>query len=206
MFDPTRFRQAATSLCHGKTSRRHPVTTACHATPELCHGVTEVRCTITTPRNGVTLLCQKETTLCHAKTMLCHHATMRRHGVTGRCHNATRPCHTESIASATYLATDRHLGRVSSRRNVNNLFLLTPFIPTPSGHPHAGGDIIDAGGLYDSEHGPSPRGWGHQRFERVGLGFGRAIPTRVGTSETAPIRPSVTAGHPHAGGDIEWSG
>ena len=51
--------------------------------------------------------------------------------------------------------------------------------------------------------GPSPRGWGNPRHHPRTADRGRAIPTRVGKSP-AGKRPSIaSAGHPHAGGEIQ---
>ena len=78
--------------------------------------------------------------------------------------------------------------------------------PPPSGsapgHPHAGGDILATSKKTSIEDGPSPRGWGHHGHAFLVFVFGRAIPTRVGTSCTGVQRSWFIPGHPHAGGDI----
>ena len=72
----------------------------------------------------------------------------------------------------------------------------------PSGHPHAGGEIIgiiNESGLYA---GPSPRGWGNRGAYGGGGRIGRAIPTRVGKSSPPDPGGGSGTGHPHAGGEI----
>ena len=50
--------------------------------------------------------------------------------------------------------------------------------------------------------GPSPRGWGNLRRAVNCLAVERAIPTRVGKSLAMSLPGRLTAGHPHAGGEI----
>ena len=71
-----------------------------------------------------------------------------------------------------------------------------------AGHPHAGGEIAHRSVTPYSPYGPSPRGWGNQVFP-VGREFHRrAIPTRVGKSSGLLSNAALSAGHPHAGGEI----
>ena len=49
--------------------------------------------------------------------------------------------------------------------------------------------------------GPSPRGWGILTAKLFQMLDGRTIPTRVGNTSGCPLRRSMSADHPHAGGE-----
>ena len=74
---------------------------------------------------------------------------------------------------------------------------------SPSGHPHAGGEIRS--NLYRgiTTAGPSPRGWGNLGGRAENRRSQRAIPTRVGKSFSSSSRARRGSGHPHAGGEIQ---
>ncbi len=74
--------------------------------------------------------------------------------------------------------------------------------PFSSGHPHAGGEIMQKKHADFVPIGPSPRGWGNLSFERSEVNRWRAIPTRVGKSAFRADKTRPRPGHPHAGGEI----
>ncbi len=74
-----------------------------------------------------------------------------------------------------------------------------------AGHPHAGGEIREAGVYVAHCCGPSPRGWGNPDPDDQHASARRAIPTRVGKSGDGEESAPGTTGHPHAGGEIAWS-
>jgi len=71
-----------------------------------------------------------------------------------------------------------------------------------TGHPHAGGEIVGVAFARRRVSGPSPRGWGNLGVCCVPAFFARAIPTRVGKSIGGDGDGRNSAGHPHAGGEI----
>ena len=75
-------------------------------------------------------------------------------------------------------------------------------IPKSTGHPHAGGEILERPWPVERVTGPSPRGWGNQEVIGFYINRTRAIPTRVGKSSVTRIGASPASGHPHAGGEI----
>ena len=70
-------------------------------------------------------------------------------------------------------------------------------IPTRVGKSEGPAGAVVQGG------GPSPRGWGNRSTAGGAARRTRAIPTRVGKSVIGVLRPPRSAGHPHAGGEIQ---
>ncbi len=71
-----------------------------------------------------------------------------------------------------------------------------------SGHPHAGGEIVETPQETQLILGPSPRGWGNPNRAILVRCVVRAIPTRVGKSRSRCPPHRKSSGHPHAGGEI----
>ena len=74
-----------------------------------------------------------------------------------------------------------------------------------SGHPHVGGEIAQFVFAFRCQSGPSPRGWGNQTSDEAIKESLRAIPTWVGKSHFKPAHRNESTGHPHVGGEIDWS-
>ena len=72
-------------------------------------------------------------------------------------------------------------------------------------HPHAGGENSTAFARLVRLVGPSPRGWGEQGGIQIEQWQPRTIPTRVGRTPQPKRTLTMTADHPHAGGE-NWVG
>ena len=68
-------------------------------------------------------------------------------------------------------------------------------------HPHAGGENRPGIGRSMPRGGPSPRGWGKQRYPLPLSSLMRTIPTRVGKTPACSPVGSSSPDHPHAGGE-----
>ena len=74
-------------------------------------------------------------------------------------------------------------------------------------HPHACGDFGGKDYLYTTEDGTPPRVWGLLQDINLLSEIDRYTPTRVGTSCSRPMLPSLPPVHPHACGDfadVRW--
>ncbi|KAF0093301.1 MAG: hypothetical protein E1N59_2993 [Puniceicoccaceae bacterium 5H] len=71
-------------------------------------------------------------------------------------------------------------------------------------HPHAGGEYNTASSGHRSKSGPSPRGWGILLRCAQQLYLRRSIPTRVGNTACLASAASMSAVHPHAGGEYQF--
>ena len=69
------------------------------------------------------------------------------------------------------------------------------------GHPHAGGENFCGEPKNKDKSGPSPRGWGKHAPTVSQVRALRAIPTRVGKTESWTVTNDEKSGHPHAGGE-----
>ena len=75
-------------------------------------------------------------------------------------------------------------------------------VPEPApDHPHAGGENNNQVTVSASLYGPSPRGWGEHSNGSGEATLTRTIPTRVGRTTIWSTLESLTADHPHAGGE-----
>ena len=68
-------------------------------------------------------------------------------------------------------------------------------------HPHAGGENEAGEATSVSINGPSPRGWGERFTPPEHKCAPRTIPTRVGRTNEIQSLESLSADHPHAGGE-----
>ena len=84
---------------------------------------------------------------------------------------------------------------------VGNTLTDTIRVPIRPVHPHTRGEHPARAGQDPGEDGSSPHAWGTHYFFLAGLGNERFIPTRVGNTPCATIKPALMTVHPHTRGE-----